>query len=80
MKHYKCSFSDNKVHDWFSRDQTDRKLGAKEAQLGGGGGKGGVLWISSDGDDRMGAKIITQKKIPGPKINPQKIPCRISEP
>ena len=54
------------------------------------GGGGGVLRISSDGDDRMGAKIKTPKtslglpikpeKIPRPKINPQKIPCRISEP
>ena len=42
----------------------------------------GILWISSDRDDRMGAKIKTQKnpygfqqnlqKIPGPKINPKK--------
>ena len=41
---------------------------------------GGVLWISSDGDDRMEPKVKTQKKpvglpakpkkIPGPKINP----------
>ena len=36
----------------------------------------GVLWISSDGDDRMGAKF-KYPKIPGPKINPPKIPCRI---
>ena len=28
---------------------------------GGGGGGGLVLWISSDGDDWMGAKIKTQK-------------------
>ena len=44
-----------------------------------GRGPGGVLRISSDGDDRMGAKIKAQKKslglptkpkkIPGPKIN-----------
>ena len=61
--------------------------------LGGGGGEG-VLWISSDHDsdrdDRMGAKIKTPKnplgfkqnrqKIPAPKFNPPKIPCRISEP
>jgi len=50
----------------------------------------GVLQVSNDGDDRMGAKIKTQKKslglptkpqkIPGTKINLQKIPCRISEP
>ena len=50
----------------------------------------GVLRVSSDGDDRMGAKIKTQKnpfrasnktqKIPGQKLNPQKIPCQISEP
>ena len=41
---------------------------------------GGVLRVLSDEDDRMGAKIKTQKvprasnrtqKIPGPKINPQ---------
>ena len=48
---------------------------------------GGVLGISSDGDDRMEPKVKTQKnpylglpakpqKIPGPKINPQKISCR----
>ena len=56
------------------------------------GGKGGTLdfkW-SSDRDDQMGAKIKTQKnplgfkqnhqKIPAPKFNPPKIPCRISEP
>ena len=43
------------------------------------GGGGGVLQISSDGDDRMGAKVKAQK-IPGPNINPQKLPCRISEP
>ena len=56
----------------------------------GGGGGGGVLQISSDGDDQMGAKIKTKKKslglptkpqkIPGPKINPQTIPCQTSEP
>jgi len=40
---------------------------------------GEVLWISSDGDDRMGAKSKSQK-IPGQKINPQKIPCRNSVP
>ena len=43
-------------------------------------GEGKALWISSDGDDRMGVKVKTQKKsigfptkptkIPGPKINP----------
>ena len=49
--------------------------------------QGGVLGISSDGDDRMEPKVKTQKnpylglpakpqKIPGPKINPQKISCR----
>ena len=33
----------------------------------------GILWISSDKDDQMGAKIKTKKKkIPGPKINPPK--------
>ena len=53
-------------------------------------GGGGVPRISSDGDDRMGAKIKTQK-IPwgfqqNPKISldqkltPKKIPCQISEP
>ena len=41
-------------------------------------------------DDLMGAKIKIQKKslglhtkprkIPGPKLNPEKTPCRISEP
>ena len=47
---------------------------------------GGVLRISSDGDDKMEPKVKTQKKslglptkpqkIPGTKINPKKIPCR----
>ena len=46
-----------------------------------GVGEGGVLWISSDGDDRMGAKIKPPKflglptkpqNIPGPKIKHQK--------
>ena len=46
---------------------------------------GGVLRISSDGADRMGEKknpkkslgLLTKpQKIPGPKINAQKIPCR----
>ena len=50
----------------------------------------GVLGISSDGDDRMEPKVKTQKnpygfqqnpqKIPGPKINPQKIPCQFGGP
>ena len=51
----------------------------------------GVLGISSDGDDRMEPKVKTQKnpylglpakpqKIPGPKINPQKISCRFCGP
>ena len=35
-----------------------------------------VLQISSDADDRMGAKS-KPKIISEPKINPQKIPCRI---
>ena len=35
----------------------------------------GVLGISSDGDDRMEPKVKTPK-IPGQKINPQKIPWR----
>ena len=39
----------------------------------------GVLRISIDGDDWMEAKIKT-KKNPWTKFNPQKIPCRISEP
>ena len=53
-------------------------------------GGGGVLRISSDRDDRMGAKIKPPKKspvlqtkppkIPEPKFNPQKIPRRISKP
>ena len=42
-----------------------------------GRGEGGVLWISSYRDDRMGAKIKTPQKIPGPKINPKEIPCQI---
>ena len=36
----------------------------------------GVLWISSDGDDEWGQNS-NPLKIPGPKINPPKIPCRI---
>ena len=53
---------------------------------------GYLLQISRDRDDRMGAKIKTQKNplgfkqnakkslhVPGPKFIPQKIPCRISE-
>ena len=55
----------------------------------------GVFRISSDGDDRVGAKIKTQKKslglptkpqkIPGPKTTPpppkkKKIPCQNSKP
>jgi len=53
-------------------------------------GPGGVLQVSSGGDDRMGAKIKTlkksvglptkPKKLPGPKINPQKIPYQVSKP
>ena len=34
----------------------------------------GILRISNDQDDRMGAKIKTKKKIPEPKINPPKNP------
>ena len=50
---------------------------------GGGGGYRGVLRISSDGDDRMGTKIKTQKIPLGflqnlPKSLDQKIPCRIT--
>ena len=41
-------------------------------------GGGGVYCISSNRDDQMGAKITIQRKIPGPKINPQNIPCAIS--
>ena len=49
----------------------------------GGGGYRGVLRISSDGDDRMGTKIKTQKIPFGflqnlPKSLDQKIPCRIT--
>jgi len=33
---------------------------------------GGLLWISRDGDDRMGAKIKTQKKSLGLPTNPKK--------
>ena len=53
-----------------------------KADPGEGGGK--ALWISNDGDDRMGVKVKTQKKsigfptkptkIPGPKINPPSLP------
>ena len=53
-------------------------------------GAGGGFRISSDRDDRMGAKIKPPKKslvlqtkppkIPEPKFNPQKIPRRISKP
>ena len=60
-----------------------------DAQRGGGGG---VLHISSDGDDLMGAKIKTHKiprasneplppqEIPGPKVNPKTSHADISEP
>jgi len=51
---------------------------------------GRLLWISSDRDDQMGAKIKTPKnpsgfkqnpqKILGPKFNSKKIPCQISKP
>ena len=37
-----------------------------------GGGGGGVLWISSDGNDRMGAKIKTQKKLLDQELTPKK--------
>ena len=59
--------------------------GAQRAQ----GEGGGLIWISSDRDDRMGPNIKTQKilrasskpqKITGPRLNPQKIPRQISEP
>ena len=41
----------------------------------GGGGRGLVLWISSDGDDWMGAEIKTKKSLGLPtKIIPQKFP------
>ena len=53
-------------------------------------GGGGGLRISSHGNDRMRAKLETQKKslglqtkpkkFPGPKANPKKIPWRISKP
>ena len=43
------------------------------------GGGGGGLRFSSDGDDQMGQKSKPQK-IPGPKINRQKIQCPISKP
>ena len=39
---------------------------------GGGGGGGGLLRISSDRDDRMGAKIWTPKKSLGPATKPKK--------
>ena len=35
-------------------------------------GGGGVLWISSDGNDRMGAKIKTQKKLLDQELTPKK--------
>ena len=41
---------------------------------------GGIFQISSDGDDRMGAKIKTPKKSLGLPAKPQKLPCWISEP
>ena len=42
------------------------------------GGVGGI-WFASERDDRMGQKS-QPPKIPGPKINPQKIQCPISKP
>ena len=46
----------------------------KILSAGGGWGGGGVrvLRISSDGDDRMGAKIRTPKKSLGPATKPKK--------
>ena len=41
---------------------------------GAGGGGEFKIWISSERDDRMVAKL-KPKYIPGPKFNPQKIPC-----
>ena len=35
-------------------------------------GGGGVLWISSDGNDRMGAKIKTPKKLLDQELTPKK--------
>ena len=43
-----------------------------------GGGGVGVLQISGDGNDQM--EQSKPKKFPGSKINPQKIPCRFSQP
>ena len=43
------------------------------------GGGGGTV-DSSDRDDQMVEKNQNPQKIPGPKFNPKKIPCRISEP
>ena len=58
--------------------------------LPGGGGRGGVLRISGDRNDQVGAKINPPQKSRGlqtkphkncgPKLNPQKIPCQISVP
>ncbi len=54
-----------------------------------GGGEGGLLRISSDGDDRMGAKIKTKKTLGLPTkskalpqifFNNQKIPTLIKPP
>ena len=40
-----------------------------------------VLWISIDGDDRLGAKIKTQKNPQGFPTKPQKIPrSKVSPP
>ena len=36
------------------------------------GGGGGVLWISIDGNDRMGAKIKTPKKLLDQELTPKK--------
>ena len=48
-----------------------RKVGHFLAQ---GRGRGGTIRISSDGDDRMGAKIIARKTPLGFKQNPQIVP------
>ena len=45
-----------------------------------GGGGGGYTGFQVTGMIKWGQKSQCKKKIPGPKIKPQNIPCRISQP
>lgn len=73
MQFYDENLFEKKVNNyWLNKRQTNPS---------------GVLWISSDGDYRMGVKIKTPRKalglptqpIPGQQINPPRIPCTHAE-